>query len=72
LASGYSGGNPHNALVETLGSWEAIESHINVMVAKKKTWCPFIFHTWQGHRVSHDDRVIKTHRVFREALKVRE
>ncbi|KXG45270.1 uncharacterized protein PGRI_041830 [Penicillium griseofulvum] len=57
------------ALIETSGSWETIESHINVMAAMKKTWCRFIFHAWQGHRVSHDDRVIKTHRAFIEALK---
>ncbi|CAG8897793.1 unnamed protein product, partial [Penicillium egyptiacum] len=57
------------ALVETLGSWEAIQNHINVMAAKKKTWCRFIFRAWQGHRVSHNDGGIKRQRAFIEALK---
>ncbi|KAJ5272534.1 hypothetical protein N7478_007659 [Penicillium angulare] len=57
------------ALVETLGSWEAIPDHVNVMAAKKIIWCRFIFRAWQGHRVSHNDGVIKKHRVFIEALK---
>ncbi|KAJ5836518.1 hypothetical protein N7447_002544 [Penicillium robsamsonii] len=57
------------ALIETLGSWEAIQDHIKVMAAKKKTWCRFIFRAWQGHRVSHNDGVITRQRAFIEALK---